>query len=402
MWMKFLIFFFFLGGFFLPLKILADFPLSVVINEIAWMGTKESFSNEWIELYNNSATPLNLVGWKLITEDGRVEINLEGEIPSKGFFLLERTDDETLPTIKADLIYKGGLSNKGEYLKLTDPKGKIIDEVNCASGWFEGDNETKRTMERKNPSVSGSNPENWQTSENPGGTPKAENSQVKIEGEEKFYPTNIFINEILPSPEGPDAENEWIEIFNGNDFEVDVSEWQIRDTIGDTKTYTIPKGKKIEANGFLVLQRPETKITLQNNGDGLELLNPNGEVVHQVTYEKAPLGQSYSRTSSGWEWITTLTPGKENIITQPETSKIKKNKFFIEKTEKIKEEGDQKIPLEKLTSAKIEEKIPKSSNFLIIFSVAIAIAVGSVIIVVFLKKRLVGEELEMKEGEWEL
>ncbi len=422
---KFLIFFFSLVILALPFKISSYFLSSVVINEVAWMGTETSVNDEWIELYNNSGSQINLDGWKLIAEDGTPEIDLKGEIPPKGFFLLERTDDETLPTIKADLIYKGSLSNKGEYLKLIDSEGKLIDEVNCASGWFEGDNKTKRTMERKNPSVSGSTPENWQTSENPGGTPKAENSLVgfqppeevpleeKLEPEPQekveeklglvLYPSNIFINEILPDPKGiRDAEGEYIEILNKNNIEVDLSEWQITDTAGRQTCYTFPKGTIIGPKSFLVIYRPKTKITLNNDGDSLKLVQPNGNIIDSVNYENAIKGESYNRTSSGWVWSTTLTPRKENIITQPEISEIKKNKSSIEKTEKIKEEGGQKISLEKLTSAKIGEEIPKSSNSLIVFLIAVSIAIASAVIVLILKKRLTEEEFEVEETEYKL
>jgi len=95
---------------------------------------------------------------------------------AKGFFLLERTNDETVSNIKADLIYKGGLNNKGEHLKLINSQGKVVDEIDFSSGWFFGDNKTKRTMERINFSKSGDDSKNWQTSKNPGGTPKSKNS----------------------------------------------------------------------------------------------------------------------------------------------------------------------------------------------------------------------------------
>ncbi|MBZ9572869.1 lamin tail domain-containing protein [Patescibacteria group bacterium] len=364
-------------------------PLSIVVNEIAWMGTETSYNDEWIELYNNSTS---IEGWKLISRDGTPEIDLEGEIPSKGFFLLERTDDETVLDIEADLIYKGSLHNQGEYLKLIDNQGNIIDEIDCSEGWFAGDNKTKRTMARKNPLLSGNDSSNWQVSQNPGGTPKTENQSLGVQPldiEEKVVettstPSEISINEILPSAEGPDAENEWIEIFNENNFEVDVSEWKIRDTIGATKTYTISGGTKIKANGFLVFPRPETKITLQNSGDGLELLNPNGEVIDKVNYGKAPLGQSFNRTLSGWVWSTTLTPGKANIITILESIKEKEGKTRPAQTSEI-EEGKKAI-------ARIGEALPKASNQLIVFPIALSIAVSSGIIVLFLKKRIKTEE----------
>ena len=73
------------------------------------------------------------------------------------------------------------------------------------------------------------------------------------------FNTGIVLNEILPSPDGPDAENEWIEVFNQNNFEVDLSGWKIRDKEGKTTTYTFSANTKISPLGYLVLKRTETK-----------------------------------------------------------------------------------------------------------------------------------------------
>ncbi len=146
----------------------------VVINEIAWMGTKSSYNNEWIELYNNTNSAINLDNWVLKAVDGSPEVPLTGTIPAKGFYLLERSSDKSVPEISADQIYKGTLSNKGENLQLYDNLGNLIDSVDCSSGWIAGDNKTKQTMERTS--------NGWQTSQNPGGTPRAKNSIVRKTG----------------------------------------------------------------------------------------------------------------------------------------------------------------------------------------------------------------------------
>ncbi|MEX2008354.1 MAG: lamin tail domain-containing protein [Candidatus Spechtbacterales bacterium] len=126
----------------------------VHINEIAWAGTSSSANDEWIELYNTSASDIDLTGWRLVAEDGSPAVTLKGEILAHGFFLLERTDDSTTPAL-ADMLYTGALSNNGELLKLTDPAGRLIDsvpglptEASAQGGWQAGDNTTKQTMAR--------------------------------------------------------------------------------------------------------------------------------------------------------------------------------------------------------------------------------------------------------------
>ncbi len=332
----------FLSLFFIVFTAQAANPLDIVINEIAWMGTTVSTNDEWIELYNNTGNPINLDGWRLISQDGTPKINLSGTIPAKGFYLLERTDDATVPNIPADQIYTGALGNTGENLKLYDSSNNVIDGADCSSGWFAGLRKPEyKTMERINPLISGSDSSNWQTSKDRGGTPKAQNSTgtvakieptpteeaTKTSTEKKpakaplplTYPERVIFNEILPFPKGADALEEWIEIFNQNNFEVDLSKWQIADTAGRTSIYTFPAGTKISAQGFLVLPRPESKITLNNDEDGLLLIQPNENVLDSVNYQKAPRGQSYNKTENGWVWSSVLTPGSVNITSLPTT-----------------------------------------------------------------------------------
>jgi len=140
------------------------------------------------------------------------------------------------------------------------------------------------------------------------------------------FPSGIFINEILPNPDGPDETEEWIEIYNSNNFEVNLSDWQIKDTTGTIKIFKIPSETKISASGFLVFKRPETKIMLNNDEDGLILLYPNGKTADFVNFPKAPLKQSYNKTLSGWSWSVSLTPGAKNIISLPNKQNLPKSK----------------------------------------------------------------------------
>ncbi|NOY35827.1 MAG: hypothetical protein GXP44_02820 [bacterium] len=144
--MKFLIFTFL---FFVPF--LANG--AVVINEVAWMGSDnggtsgQNAVDEWVELYNNGNDPVDLSGWILMAEDGKPSIKLSGSVSGGGFFLLERMDDESVPGIQADVIYKGALGNGGEVLILKNNGGDVIQKIDALNGWPAGDNSTKETMQ---------------------------------------------------------------------------------------------------------------------------------------------------------------------------------------------------------------------------------------------------------------
>lgn len=132
----------------------------VVINEIAWMGTTASYADEWIELHNPTSSSISIDGWTLNAVDGDPAISLSGTIPAGGHYLLERTDDSTVPNVSANQIYSGSMSNTSETLELKDSTGTLIDSVDQ---WYAGDNNTKATMERIDPAASGTTSSSWST-----------------------------------------------------------------------------------------------------------------------------------------------------------------------------------------------------------------------------------------------
>lgn len=338
-------------------------------------------------------------------------------MPSNGYFLICRKEMSGCDTVETKLSLHNEYDQNGE-LTLKNSSGSIIDSTPIPEDkiWPGGDNETKQTMEWTGNA--------WQTSVSPNGTPKAQNSinvepvppkpeiipelqeesnddqllinnnsedatstpplpaPVKIE-----YPRGIYINEIMPSPEGADAEHEWIELYNSNGFEVDLSKWQIRDKVGAVKTYTCPINTKIMSYGFLLVPRPESKITLQNSGDGLELLNPNKKLVYSIYYPKATQGQSYSRVNENWKWSTIPTPEKQNIIPQP----IQPEPAQLRDTSQVTATKNQQWEDGPPVVANIEDNTgnntSKTSNRILIFISAIIIAIGSGVIVLVLKQK---------------
>lgn len=130
---------------------------SVLINEIAWMGTAAESTDEWIELYNSTQSEIDLAGWGIYeigcAPPGLI-ISLTKKIPVEGYYLIERSlDDLTISDVIADDANSfkcGGLNNEGETLELRDSSGAVIDSVlkKDPTGWLAGNKETKSSMER--------------------------------------------------------------------------------------------------------------------------------------------------------------------------------------------------------------------------------------------------------------
>ncbi len=124
------------------------------INEIAWMGTKDSASNEWVEFMSTENSPMNLTGW-IFRIEGKKDVVLSGNISANGYYLIERTDDNTVPNVPADLISAfGGFSDTGATLILLDKNGKEQDRVDGKDGWkidggeVKGNKTTNETAQR--------------------------------------------------------------------------------------------------------------------------------------------------------------------------------------------------------------------------------------------------------------
>jgi hypothetical protein len=127
---------------YVPVFLFLLFPLTsnaaLMFSEIAWMGTDADANNEWIEMYNFGTEPADLTGWT-ITGGGGLSITLSGTLGPHGVGLLERTDDTTVPSVDALLIYTGALPNTGDSdaltLTLRDPSGTVVDQVVGGTDW---------------------------------------------------------------------------------------------------------------------------------------------------------------------------------------------------------------------------------------------------------------------------
>ena len=76
-----------------------------------------------LNLYHSGSSTLDLTGWTLAAADGSPSIDLSGSLNPGDYYIVERTDDQSAPTVSANVIYTGALSNTGEVLSLQDVAG---------------------------------------------------------------------------------------------------------------------------------------------------------------------------------------------------------------------------------------------------------------------------------------
>ncbi len=68
-------------------------PLSLVINEVGWMGAAANSNDEWVEFYNPGSSDINLSGWDLngvniYYSSGNFAVPLSGMVPAGSYFVL--------------------------------------------------------------------------------------------------------------------------------------------------------------------------------------------------------------------------------------------------------------------------------------------------------------------------
>ena len=173
---------------------------------------------------------------------------------------------------------------------------------------------------------------------------------------------NLIINEInYNSAEHYDTED-WVEIYNPNSFDVDISGWFLGDI---SSNYEIPSGIEIKGNGFLVICKDLEKFNtfndsisnvigsfgddfgLSGKGDQVRLLNSEMQLIDSLEYyDKAPWPQiadgegmtielkEYSLNNllaSSWSDSKTIggTPGRENSVFTSIEKKFNKDIKFV-------------------------------------------------------------------------
>ncbi len=315
----------------------------IILNEVAWMGTDASSNDEWLELKNNSAKEINLGGWQIKNQKDNLRISFtENKIlPSEGFFILERTDDNSVPAVAADFIYSGAMSNDGEWFRIFDGKCKVVDEINASLGWgrFGGENSPKKTLERNLYDL------NWHTSSLIGGTPRVKNSEMILvsstvsavsPSEAPAAPSQPQTSSTIPAVAptiivsemmvGSSASGgyEFIEIYNYGSEVMDLTGWAIKKKSSSGSESSLVsasrlQGKTVAPGKYMLLAHEEEytgpvsadvlwpkSYTLAYTNNAVVVYDSSGQVADQASWTEIPKDQSYERATLTKETTFTL------------------------------------------------------------------------------------------------
>lgn len=342
----------------------------IVISEIS-MGSSLSATDEFVELYNNSSTPVSVANWSIYyrsatgsTYSKKASFFANSNISAHGFYLAS-----TLSPNNVSLI--SGMSQTGGVVELRDDKGNVIDRVgygnaNLSTGKPAIAAQAGESIYRQydSPNFQMINTlDNFSdfyiaTTPTPNSIPVAEIEEIS---EPLNYPT-IFINELYPNPTSSqsESEDEYIELYNPNNSPLDLSGWLIKDSSG--KTYII-KNSLIAPGGFAVFYSSETHISLNNTGDIVSLYSPAGDLKDQSTdYGDAKEGLSWGVVSGIWDWNNSLTPAALNSTAYVETVAIKASSSKTTKKVAAKKAAAKKASTKKPKAAKLKATKAQASK----------------------------------------
>jgi hypothetical protein len=376
MFKRLIIFLIFFISIFFNYRVIAAGP--IIINEIMYSPDGPDAGHEWIEIKNIFSNSIDLTKWKFFDGDGTTNHGLneppknggQGSlvIPANGYAILSGdavtflSDHPGFGGILIDTVMS--LGNTSDVLRIINNEGTVIDEASyskemgasgdgyslervndysnqfCVSQYLGGSagltNVPNCFMPTPTPEPTFT-PTPTQIS-TPISTPTPTlnltpspsqilNNQNLGEQAPTSSPVinvpmtiSLNINEFIPNPDGSDEENEWIEIYNAGETEVNLSGWKLKDASNKEYNFT---NEKILAGGYLVLLRPQTKITINNDAETLSLIAPSGEVASQIQYSGGSQeGYSFARyAKNDWRWTNILTPGKVNQFSQENKSK---------------------------------------------------------------------------------
>jgi hypothetical protein len=157
----------------------------------------------------------------------------------------------------------------------------------------------------------------------------------------------LYINEFMASNDttafDPDFNDsgDWIEIYNPNDNDVDISGFYLTDDINEPNKWQVPNDVVVPAHGFLVIwaddhdtlgQAPHTNFKLSSSGEQIALYDASGSLIDSITFGEQQTDVSYGRYPDGSDnWIVMYipTPGEPNTDSvPPQPGRIYINEFM--------------------------------------------------------------------------
>ncbi len=145
-----------------------------------------------------------------------------------------------------------------------------------------------------------------------------------------IYSDQIIISELYPKPD-TSSNDEFIELHNKGASSINLNGWKLDDKHpGGSAEYLINQDIILGGNEYIIFSKPQTHISLNDTGDYVRLIQPDGNVLDETSnYGSAKKGFSYSFIDNDWQWSLRTTPASQNILETPEDIEESENLIDI-------------------------------------------------------------------------
>jgi hypothetical protein len=226
---------------------------------------------ESVELTNTTDINIRLVGWVIRNNNNN---NTSDNISLSG--TLSSYSKETFTHVK------GWLNNGDGGIYLYDQNNKLIDELIYPTPTI-----TPTSTPTPTPTI-------YPT---PTITPTPDSTTINPS-------SGIILTEFMPY-----SSIEWIELYNQNDFDVKLSNWQIGNNSSNIKN--ISPDLVIKAKSYATF---DFSGLLNNNGDKVVLYDNNKKIITSYTYNDNAFDLERSWSSVNGSWCQTdITKGNANV-----------------------------------------------------------------------------------------
>ena len=271
---------------------------TIRINEVQFTGGPGKTKQDFVELYNFGDEVVDMGKWRL-----RKKTSSGKEYSLKVF------DEETL--LKPGEFYVWANSNDDfdENIDADSKSTATLSEENTVFIQDSEENEVDSVEIPKSDALALALDDEGNWREIFTSTPGEENI---FEKEQDISQTKIRFSEIFPDPVlVTDSEGEFVEIENYGDEKIDLSLWRIvvTDRVTGEKKEQKSLSGFLDAGEFALFDT----ISLRNtDGQKMELRHISGEIIDEMSYEKAEPGKPYAFDGDVWVWTCKETPKEKN------------------------------------------------------------------------------------------
>jgi len=270
----------------------------IIVSEINYNSNNSIDAGDWVEIYNNSAIPIDLSDWNLKDRSDAYIFNIpfDTQLDPNDYLVIAENIEKFNSIYPGVTNVMGGFyfnfDNNGDDIKLFDLGNNLIFNVAYSDSlsWPKGADGTGRTLELITPGADPNNPSNW--------------FDGCLRGSPGTYYTacenDIVFGEINYRSATVTDAGDWVELWNTTAIDIDISGWKFVDD-EDTLLYTFLPGTILNAGERYVVANDLTKFDarhpiitnvtgpflfgLNGSGEELRLIDNAGVIQFTIMYD---------------------------------------------------------------------------------------------------------------------